>query len=63
MAIYKYELHSHTKECDRGAALGGAELVQLYKEAGYDGIMITDHYIERFYTRWFPDEVRGLTHQ
>ncbi len=63
MAIYKYELHSHTRECDRGATLGGAELVHLYKDAGYDGIVITDHYIERFYTRWFRDEVEGLTHR
>ena len=63
MAIYKYELHSHTRECDRGAQLGAAELVRLYKDAGYDGMVITDHYIERFYTRWFPDEVQGLAHE
>ena len=43
MAIYKYELHAHTHECDRGAVLGARELVQLYKDAGYDGIVITDH--------------------
>ena len=63
MATYKYELHSHTKECDRGAKLSASELVHLYKDAGYDGIVITDHYIERFYTRWFPEEVKGLTHE
>lgn len=61
--MYKYELHAHTHECDRDARLSGSQLVQLYKEAGYDGIVITDHYIERFYTRWFPDEVAGLNHQ
>ena len=63
MATYKYELHSHTNECDRGARLSAGELVRLYKDAGYDGIVITDHYIERFYTRWFPEDVKGLTHQ
>ena len=63
MASYKYELHSHTKECDRGAQLSAGELVRLYKDAGYDGIVITDHYIERFYTRWFPEDVKGLTHE
>ncbi|MBE6926549.1 MAG: hypothetical protein E7461_06860 [Ruminococcaceae bacterium] len=62
MAFYKYELHAHTKECDRGAKLSAAALVRLYKDAGYDGIVITDHYIERFYTRWFPEDVKGLTH-
>lgn len=61
--MYKYELHSHTSECDRDAALSARELVHLYKNAGYDGMVITDHYIERFYTLWFPEEVQGLTHE
>ncbi len=61
--MYKYELHAHTHECDRAAHLGARELVHAYKEAGYDGMVITDHYIERFYTRWFPEEVQGLTHE
>ena len=61
--MYKYELHAHTHECDRDAQLGASELVHLYKEAGYDGIVITDHYIERFYTQWFPEEIRELTHE
>lgn len=59
----KYELHAHTSECDRDAALSAKELVHLYKDAGYSGMVVTDHYIERFYTLWFPDDVRGLTHQ
>lgn len=60
--MFKYELHSHTSECDRDAILSAKELVHLYKEAGYDGMVITDHYIERFYRLWFPEEVKGLTH-
>ena len=60
--MYKYELHSHTHECDREAKLSAAQLVHAYKDAGYDGIVITDHYIERFYTRWFPEDVQGRTH-
>jgi len=61
--MYKYELHAHTFECDRHAFLSARELVHLYKEAGYDGIVITDHYIERFFTRWFPEELVGLPHE
>jgi len=61
--LYKYELHAHTSECDRDAYLSACELVHLYKKAGYDGMVITDHYIERFYTLWFPEEVEGLTHE
>lgn len=60
--MYRYELHSHTSECDRDAHLSARELVHLYKDAGYDGMVITDHYIERFYTLWFPEDVAGLTH-
>lgn len=63
VTMYKYELHAHTHECDRDARLSARELVHLYQDAGYDGIVITDHYIERFYTRWFPEEVAGLTHR
>lgn len=63
MNMYKYELHAHTHECDRDAHLSAAQLVHACKEAGYDGIVITDHYIERFYTRWFPEEVKGLSHE
>ena len=61
--MYKYELHAHTSECDRDAHLSARELVHLYKEAGYDGMVITDHYIERFYRLWFPEDVKGLTHE
>lgn len=61
--MYKYELHSHTSECDRDADLSARELVHLYKDSGYDGMVITDHYIERFYTMWFPEDVKGLTHE
>ena len=61
--IYKYEIHSHTQECHLGATLGAADLVRAYKDAGYDGIVITDHYIERFYTRWYVEDIEGRTHQ
>lgn len=61
--MYKYELHMHTSECDRDAYLSARELVHLYKNAGYDGMVVTDHCIERFCTLWFPEEVTGLTHE
>lgn len=53
--MYKYELHAHTAECDPYAGIGGAELVKLYREAGYSGMVITDHYIWSF-AKWFADE-------
>lgn len=41
---YRYELHCHTKEVSRCGTVPAAEIVKMYKEAGYDGIVITDHY-------------------
>lgn len=41
---YKYETHCHTKNVSRCGKLDVAELIQLYKNAGYSGIVLTDHY-------------------
>lgn len=42
---YKYETHCHTKygsrQCGR---VEPKEIVRLYKERGYSGIVVTDHY-------------------
>lgn len=42
---YKYELHCHTKigsrQCGR---VEPKEIARLYKERGYSGIVVTDHY-------------------
>jgi predicted metal-dependent phosphoesterase TrpH len=51
----KFELHVHTTECDKYAGLGGAQLVRLYAEAGYDGMVITDHYAA-FALNWYKDD-------
>lgn len=60
--MYKYELHAHTSECDKVAALSGAELVRWYADKGYSGIVITDHYFSIFFD-WFRDELTGKSHR
>ena len=40
---FKIELHCHTAESSCCGRVPAAELVSLYKEAGYDGMVITDH--------------------
>lgn len=40
----KYELHSHTTETSQCAQITAKELVEKYKELGYSGIVITNHY-------------------
>ncbi len=41
---YKYELHCHTGEVSMCADAPAAQTVERYKKAGYDGIVITDHF-------------------
>lgn len=48
----KFEMHVHTAECDMVAQVGAAEIVKLYHDAGYDGMVITDHYFSLFY-EWY----------
>lgn len=40
---YKIEIHCHTAESSSCGRVPAAETVSLYKGAGYDGIVITDH--------------------
>lgn len=44
MAGYKYETHLHTSEASACAILGGQEQALRCKEAGYEGIIVTDHF-------------------
>ena len=60
--MYKYEIHCHTSECDKVATLTGAELVRAYKDKGYSGMVITDHYFSIFFD-WFKDELNGKSHE
>lgn len=41
---YLYETHMHTSESSACAKSTGAEMARAYKEAGYTGIIITDHF-------------------
>jgi histidinol phosphatase-like PHP family hydrolase len=44
MSLYRYETHLHTSEASACGILSGAEHVRNYKAAGYDGIVVTDHF-------------------
>lgn len=44
MGLFRYETHLHTCEVSACANVSGAEHVRRYKEAGYDGIIVTDHF-------------------
>lgn len=44
MKKYLYETHLHTKESSACGLLPAAEMVRKYHEAGYTGVVITDHF-------------------
>ncbi|MBR1393492.1 MAG: histidinol-phosphatase [Ruminococcus sp.] len=55
--MFKYETHLHTAEASACASAKGEEQARRYKELGYDGIIVTDHFFNgntcvREYTGW-----------
>ncbi len=44
MSGYKYEVHMHTWQGSACGKTRGEDYVQAFKDAGYDGIIITDHF-------------------
>ncbi len=46
---YKYETHFHTAETSPCGRVPARQAVRLYKEAGYKGIIVTDHYFRGFF--------------
>lgn len=54
MSNFKYDTHVHTSETSRCGKIDAETVVRLYKNAGYHGIVITDHYIREFFEN-MPD--------
>ena len=46
MDMYKYETHLHTFPVSRCAAAGVRENLEFYKEMRYDGVFITNHFLD-----------------
>lgn len=44
LPVYKYETHLHTSEASACAHNFGKEMVRAYASAGYQGIIVTDHF-------------------
>ncbi|AGC67240.1 putative PHP domain protein [Thermoclostridium stercorarium subsp. stercorarium DSM 8532] len=44
MHLYRYDIHTHTSEVSKCAAISPEELVRFYKNMGFAGICITDHF-------------------
>ncbi|HZK38583.1 MAG TPA: PHP-associated domain-containing protein [Clostridia bacterium] len=59
--MMKFELHAHTKENDICVNMTADEIVTAYKGAGYDGIVITNHFFD-LSLEWYKDELAGCDH-
>lgn len=57
----KFELHTHTKENDICVNMTADEIVKAYKNAGYDGMVITNHFFD-LSLEWYKDELAGWGH-
>ena len=44
--MYKYETHLHTSPVSRCARVGVEENLIFYKKMGYDGVFITNHFLD-----------------
>ena len=44
--LYKYETHLHTHPVSKYAKTEVLECMKFYEETGYDGIFITNHFID-----------------
>ena len=51
----RLEMHAHDCEVSPCAVIKAKELVDGYKEAGYDGIVITNHFDKGIKPEWRPE--------
>ena len=58
----KYEMHVHTAECDICVALQAKDIVRMYQQRGYSGLVITDHYFAMSFD-WFREDLTEGTHR
>lgn len=49
MSQFKYDVHVHTSEVSNCGKVSAKTIVGMYKDAGYQGIVITDHYYINFF--------------
>lgn len=54
---YKIELHAHTSPASPCGHASGEELVQLYLDAGFDGVVITNHFCRDSYGDVSAEEI------
>ena len=55
--FWKVEAHAHTAQVSLCAKMPAEQMVHQVKDAGYDAVIVTDHYTPEF----FPDNQRTFS--
>ena len=55
---YKTELHAHTKPVSRCSDIDAKRLVEIYKEKGYDSIVLTNHFIVQLQGKTVEEKIK-----
>lgn len=63
MNLYTYDSHVHTSQTSPCGKVDAKTLVHLYSEAGYRGVVITDHYYKRFFEKLEADSWESKVNQ
>lgn len=53
--MYLYELHMHTSESSRCGRSAAYDMVKAYKDAGFSGVVVTDHFVNGYSYSAFPE--------
>lgn len=51
MAKFKIELHAHSAESSRCGSIGAEDVIKKYDKAGFNALVLTDHYYARFFDK------------
>lgn len=52
MSVFKYDMHVHTSEVSVCGRTRAKEVVKMYKNAGYQGLVITDHFNKEYFDKF-----------
>ncbi|MGI6745963.1 MAG: hypothetical protein BWY46_00374 [Firmicutes bacterium ADurb.Bin300] len=58
----RFDLHVHTAENDIVVTKDAPEIVKMYHEKGYEGLVITNHFFS-LSLEWYRDILRGASHE
>lgn len=58
----KFELHTHTKENDIVVTKNAPEIVKMYHDKGYEGMVITNHLFD-LSLEWYRDVLQNAPHE